>query len=839
MASSMTNPVILGVLWVTILVSFAKTMPATDQTRFEFESRSLVESGWWSNHPYGNDTSQRCKWPGISCNPAGSITKIILSNTFDFEVRGRFGKLNFSSFPNLVVLDLSYHRIGGNIPPRIGDLSALRSLVLVTCDLSGELPPSLGNLTNLEFLDISYNADIHGSIPPQLGKLEKLVSVDLSRTGLTAISWNLTALVTLSLDSCGIAGPIPSSLSQLTNLRWLSLSDNKINGSIPSEIGLLSNLVHLGLDNNMLVGSIPSSLGRLTKLKFLSLFGNKINGSIPSEIGFLSNLVELYLHDNMLVGSIPMTLYQLTNLKFLLLYDNQLEGFIPQDIENLKKLSGSIPSCIGNLSKLIYLSLHSNLLQGSIPQEIGNLEALTLLDLSQNRLSGSIPSQIAKLSKLSYLNLSFNQLSGHLPVLSATKLRFVDDGNGCYKISSDPFRGNKCLSPCITTSKTRAANNSNIPLYIKIYLPIAIFSTFSILCCFFLSRFKIKNNRAGEQPARNGDICSIWNYDGKIAYEDIIAATEDFDFRHCIGVGGYGSVYRVQLPCGKVVALKKIHRLEAENPAFDRSFKNEIEFLTEIRHRNIVKLHGFCLHQRSMFLIYEYMEKGSLFYNLRDEVEAIEMDWTKRIEIIKGMAHALCYLHHDCSPPVVHRDISSNNVLLNSSFEAFVADFGTARMLDLDSSNHTILVGTHGYIAPELAYTMAVTEKCDVYSFGVVALEILMGKHPEELLLWLSSPTSLVNMKLIDVLDSRLPHPTCQLVAENLVHVATLALACLNQRAKSRPTMKEVCKEFLPCQTSLHVPLRMISLFQLAKHGMHIGESSENCHVRGLHEMLQ
>ncbi|KAK8571840.1 hypothetical protein V6N12_027910 [Hibiscus sabdariffa] len=785
MASSMTNPVILGVLWVTILVSFAKTMPATDQTRFESESRALVESGWWSNHPYGNDTSQRCKWPGISCNPAGSITKIILSNTFDFEVRGRFGKLNFSSFPNLVVLDLSYHRIGGNIPPRIGDLSALRSLVLVTCDLSGELPPSLGNLTNLEFLDISYNADIHGSIPPQLGKLEKLVSVDLSRTGLTAIAWNLTALVTLSLDSCGIVGPIPPALSQLTNLRWLSLSGNKINGSIPSEIELLSNLVHLGLDNNMLVGSIPSALGRLTKLKFLSLFGNKISGSIPSEIGFLSNLVELYLHGNMLVGSIPMTLYQLTNLKFLLLYDNQLEGFIPQDIENLKKL----------------------------------------------RLNGSIPSQFGKLSKLSYLNLSFNQLSGHLPVLSATKLRFVDDGNGCYKISSDPFRGNKCLSPCITSSKTRAANNSNIPLYIKIYLPIAIFSTFSILCCLFLSRFKIKNNRAGEQPARNGDICSIWNYDGKIAYEDIIAATEDFDFRYCIGVGGYGSVYRAQLPCGKVVALKKIHHLEAENPAFNRSFRNEIEFLTEIRHRNIVKLHGFCLHQRSMFLIYEYMEKGSLFYNLRDEVEAMEMDWTKRIEIIKGMAHALCYLHHDCSPPIVHRDISSNNVLLNSSFEAFLADFGTARMLDLDSSNYTILVGTHGYIAPELAYTMDVTEKCDVYSFGVVALEILMGKHPEELLMWLSSPTSLENIKLIDVLDIRLPHPTCQFVVENLVHVVTLALACLNQRAKSRPTMKEVCKEFLCRQTSLHVPLRMISLFQLAKHGMHMGGSSENCHV--------
>ncbi|XP_024041894.1 probable leucine-rich repeat receptor-like protein kinase At1g35710 [Citrus clementina] len=113
--------------------------------------------------------------------------------------------------------------------------------------------------------------------------------------------------------------------------------------------------------------------------------------------------------------------------------------------------------------------------------------------------------------------------------------------------------------------------------------------------------------------------------------------------------------------------------------------------------------------------------------------------WTKRVNGVKGMAHALSYLHHDCTPPIVHRDISSNNVLLNSELEAFVADFGVARLLNFDSSNRTLLAGTYGYIAPELAYTMVVTEKSDVYSFGVVALEVLMGKHPRELLSSLSS----------------------------------------------------------------------------------------------------
>ncbi|KAK8571834.1 hypothetical protein V6N12_027905 [Hibiscus sabdariffa] len=713
MSSSFTNPILLGILWATIILTFATTLSTADQSPLESEAKALLESGWWSGY---HNISRRCKWPGISCNAAGSITEMTLSGAvYNYsEVQDRFGELKFSSFPNLVVLDLSGCQLGGNIPPEIADLSALKYLGLSSCDLSGELPLSLGNLTNLEFLDISSNS-IHGSIPPQLGKLEKLVSLNLSWTGLT--------------------GQIPTSLGTLTNLRHLQLSGNQFDeGPIPQNFRNLTALVTLKLDSCGITGPIPSGFGQLTNLEILGLYGNKINGSIPPEIGLLSNLLELHLHGNMLVGSIPITLYQLTNLKYFLLGINHLEGSIPQDIENLKNLrilsltdnnftghiplvlchltklefidiglnqfSGSIPSCFGNLSNLNYLSLRSNLLEGSIPQEIGNLEKLTLVDLSQNSLNGSIPSQIGNLSRLTYLDLSFNQLSGHVPVLSATKLHIVDAENGCYKISPDSFQGNKGLSPCITSSKTSTANNSKIPLYIKIFLPIAIFSTFSILGCLFFSWFKVKNSRVGIHPTKNGDICSIWNYDGKIAYEDIIAATEDFDFRYCIGVGGYGSVYRAQLPCGKVVALKKLHRSEAENPAFDKSFRNEIKFLTEIRHRNIVKLHGFCLHRRSMFLIYEYMEKGSLFYNLRDEVEAVEMDWTKRIEIIKGMAHALCYLHHDCSPPIVHRDISSNNVLLNSSFEAFVADFGTARMLDLDSSNQTLLVGTLGYIAP-------------------------------------------------------------------------------------------------------------------------------------------
>nr|KYP41214.1 putative LRR receptor-like serine/threonine-protein kinase At4g08850 family [Cajanus cajan] len=248
---------------------------------------------------------------------------------------------------------------------------------------------------------------------------------------------------------------------------------------------------------------------------------------------------------------------------------------------------------------------------------------------------------------------------------------------------------------------------------------------------------------------------------------------------------------------------------------FTRSnFRNEVKMLTEIRHKNIVKLHGFCLHNRCMFLVYQYMEKGSLFYVLNNDVEAKELNWSKRVNIIKGMAHALSYMHHDCTPPIIHRDVTSSNVLLNSQLEAFVSDFGTARLLDPDSSNQTLVVGTYGYIAPELAYTFIVTEKCDVYSFGVVALETLMGRHPGELISSLSNPTT-QNMLLKDLLDSRLPLPRFQKDAQDIMLVVAITLACLCSKPKFRPSMLQVAKELSSFKLSLSLPLHEILIHQL------------------------
>ncbi|KAL1824535.1 hypothetical protein ACET3Z_011313 [Daucus carota] len=477
-----------------------------------------------------------------------------------------------------------------------------------------------------------------------------------------------------------------------------------------------------------------------------------LNGSIPFQIGMLSKLNYLSLYANYLTGEIS----QLVKLD---VSHNSLTGFLP---------------VFRNCKTLLNLKFSNNLFTGHIPEELGNCTSLESVSLNNNNLTGSIPNKFSCFKKLNYLNLLENNLSEPTPPIDF------------------PYEQQKCYD----SEGTRQKRKSVFPV-LYIVLPLAIGIPLLILAfVFFCRRHTPLVNQNMMYPG-NGDMCSVWNFDGIIAYEDIIRATNNFDIKFCIGTGGYGSVYEAKLPSGNTVALKKLHRLEAEEPAFDRSFRNEVKVLTNVRHKNIVKLYGFCLHNRCMFLVYEYMDKGSLFCALRDDTHAVQLDWNKRLNILKGIAAALSYLHHDCSPPIVHRDVSSNNILLNSKMESFLADFGAARLLDPDSSNQTMVAGTRGYIAPELAYTMTVTEKCDVYSFGVVSLEIMMGSHPGDFLSSFTTPQSYSHRMLNDILDKRLPLPT-KPQENDIIHVIKQAFACLHLNPKFRPPMKDLLKEFSP-----------------------------------------
>ncbi|KAI7732845.1 hypothetical protein M8C21_017599, partial [Ambrosia artemisiifolia] len=238
---------------------------------------------------------------------------------------------------------------------------------------------------------------------------------------------------------------------------------------------------------------------------------------------------------------------------------------------------------------------------------------------------------------------------------------------------------------------------------------------------------------------------------------------------------------------------KKIHPPEDGETQNLKSFKNEIRALTEIRHQNIVKLYGFCSYLHHSFLVYEFLSRGSLRNILNHMEQVVEFDWEKRVRTAKSIANALSYMHHECSQQIIHRDLSSNNILFDSDWTAHVSDFGTARLLKPYSSNWTSFVGTFGYIALELAYTMEVNKKCDVYSFGVLTLEVIMGKHPRDHLTSLQDTKSISHTEL---LNKRLPPPTDE-VAEQVELLAEVAFSSVHKSPQSRPSMRNITLDLL------------------------------------------
>ncbi|KAK9666862.1 hypothetical protein RND81_14G216800 [Saponaria officinalis] len=570
----------------------------------------------------------------------------------------------------------------------------------------------------------------------------------------------------------------------------LKISNNDISGRIPPELGDATKLQYLDLSSNRLFGGIPKELGSLKSLFYVSLSNNKLTGIIPRELGYLSNLACLDLGMNSLNGTIPEEVGNWPKMIKLNLSRNDLSGHIPWQIGNLV-----------NLQELLDLSRNS--LSGQIPFKLGNLADLEILNLSHNELSGEIPATFDQLESLRFIDVSYNRLEGPLPdtqvFQNAPFTSFMENRALCGKISG--------LMPC---PKPLRISNGKPKISVALIIAPVIGLVF-ILCAIWLLVFFCSSDKKWKVNALEPDFFCVRKFDGKLMYGDIRKATEEFSDKHCIGEGGHGRVYKAVLSAGQIVAVKKLQSIQCTEYGDQKSFTTEIEVLMKIRHRNIVKFYGFCSNVDHSLLVYEYLERGSLRKLLGNEKEARELDWQKRVNIIKGIAFALSYMHHDCSPPVVHRDLSSNNVLLDKDFVARVSDFGTARLLNLDSSNLTQIAGTYGYIAPELAYTMRPTDKCDVYSFGVLSLEIIMGSHPGNLLSppsssansSTSSPSSgfitvLVNYPTSkDLLDPRIPDPTPE-TGNEIATIIKLATECIKSNPDLRPTMQYVCQQLSP-----------------------------------------
>ncbi|KAI4327288.1 hypothetical protein L6164_019767 [Bauhinia variegata] len=737
-------------------------------------------------------------------------------NTYENGIPPEIGNLS-----ELVRLDAANSGLTGEIPPEIGKLQKLDTLFLQVNALSGSLTPELGMLKSLKSMDLSNNM-LAGEIPEAFAELKNLTLLNLFRNKLHGaipeFIGELPSLEVLQLWENNFTGSIPQGLGKNGRLVLVDLSSNKLTGTLPPDMCSGNHLQTLITLNNFLFGPIPESLGRCESLTRVRMGENFLNGSIPKGLFGLAKLTQVELQDNLLSGQFPDADSISVNLGQVSLSNNQLSGPLPPTIGNFSgmqkllldgnKFSGRIPPEIGRLQQLSKIDFSHNKFSGPVAPEISQCKLLTFVDLSRNELSGEIPNKITAMRILNYLNLSRNHLVGSIPasISSMQSLTSVDfsynnlsglvPGTGQFSyFNYTSFLGNPDLcGPYLGPCKDGVANGAHQPhakgplsASLKLLLVIGL-----LLCSIAFAVAAIIKARSLKKASesRAWKLTAFQRLDFTV--DDVLDCLKEDNI---IGKGGAGIVYKGTMPNGDQVAVKRLPAM-SRGSSHDHGFNAEIQTLGRIRHRHIVRLLGFCSNHETNLLVYEYMPNGSLGEVLHGK-KGGHLHWDTRYKIAVEAAKGLCYLHHDCSPLIVHRDVKSNNILLDSSFEAHVADFGLAKFLQDSGTSECMsaIAGSYGYIAPEYAYTLKVDEKSDVYSFGVVLLELITGRKPVgefgdgvDIVQWVRKMTDSKKEGVLKVSDPRLS----SVPLHEVMHVFYVAMLCVEEQAVERPTMREV-----------------------------------------------
>ncbi|XP_031491478.1 receptor-like protein kinase HSL1 [Nymphaea colorata] len=717
------------------------------------------------------------EWLDLSKNaltgsiPAGLFQLPNLTSVFlnDNDLTGEIPRPILSVW--LTQIDLSSNRLTGTIPTDIVKLRGLTNLYLYQNQLSGEIPQAIAQISTLQYLKL-FNNSLNGTLPPDLGRNSNLTyfEIDMNRfTGeLPEDLCRNGALQTFSVYMNSFSGRLPEGLGQCPNLLAIQAQNNRLSGEIPEGVWSYKSLQYLRIGDNSFSGELPSALP--SNLAWLEIQNNNFSGPFPANFSNSANFQLIQASGNKFSGEIPASLAQLHNLTDLYLDNN--------------RFTGQIPSAIGLLEKLNILDLSHNQLTGSIPASITNLPSLNSLDLSENQLTGEIPASL-NIQTVTFLNLSGNALSGKVPHAfdnAAFDQSFLQNSGLC---ASDPSL-TRTLRKCSSDGSRRSKEASPTAL-IAILTVVGVLGLLTTALATALVRTYIRRRR------EFGDYAS-WKLTSfqklRFTEEDIrLGMSED----RLVGQGGTGQVYRVPIGDG-AVAVKRIWDGQKVDKKREREFQAEVEVLGGIRHYNVVKLLCSISGEDSRLLVYEFMERGSLDRWLRS-LDSV-LDWPTRYRVAIGSAQGLCYMHHECSPPVIHRDVKSSNILLDADFTPKIADFGLARMISGPGEANTVtaVAGSFGYMAPECAYSVKVNGKTDVYSFGVVLLELVTGKEAynrEEELSLADWAWRLVRAgrPLEEAMDKRIYNPH---VAEDMIAVFKLGLLCTNALPANRPSMKDV-----------------------------------------------
>lgn len=587
--------------------------PVERAALFDLRASLGIRARYWPRKP-----DPCTNWTGIQCFN-GRVTGINLSGL----KRTRFGirnpRFDIDSLVNcsqLISFNSSGFYLPGSIPNWFGlgqNLNALQVLDLRSSSVFGPIPSSIGSLLQLKTLLLSNNS-LTGIIPDSLSQLSSLSNLNLSGNMLS--------------------GSIPSSFSSLRNLTVLDLSSNFLSGPIPSEFGLFSSLQYLNLSNNSLASTLPVNLGNLSRLVDLDLSFNSLFGSLPNELGRLSRLRRLLFGNNNLSGNFTINL---RDIVFLDVSSNNLTGYLP-DLSTISNASG------------VMVNFSNNMFYGSISLNVSNFD---LIDISNNYLEG---------------------LEGHSGnstfvarncFLRLREQRNLDDCRAFYRLMNLPFDGD----PVTPGQPPRIRKSSNKLKYVLA----GVFGGIGVIVIIFVILFlvhKTCNKRSVSQRSANVEpvqedanvnsqnvSVDILTLADSFTYEQMLKATTGFSDTNLIKHGHSGDIFSGKLEDGNDVVIKRVDMLTSRKDCY----MTELELYSKGMHTRLVPFLGHCLeHETDKLLVYKFMPNrdlsNSLYRSTSLDHDGLQsLDWITRLKIATGAAEGLAYLHHECSPPLVHR----------------------------------------------------------------------------------------------------------------------------------------------------------------------------------------
>ncbi|MQL69140.1 hypothetical protein Taro_001401 [Colocasia esculenta] len=754
---------------------------------------------------------------------------------------------SITSLPKLRVLWAPRSTLEGTIPSKWGACDSLEVVNLGQNLFTGEIPAVFEQCSNLKHLNLSSNKlmgwvkeglpvpcmyvfdvsgnQLSGSIPRfsrSVCPSSKFLPRDLASAYASFFAYKTVAgsslssfgssdaMVFHSFAENNFTGPLPSlpvivgRLEKEKNYAFLA-DGNYLVGSFPGNLFDKCrdlNGLFIKISNNLVHGEIPTGIDAMCgSLRFLDVAGNRITGRLPESLGLPGSLMGVDLSRNELQGQIPGGFGQLKGLQYLLLAQNNLIG--------------SIPASLGQVYSLKVLDLSSNALTGEIPGDLVNLRNLSVLLLNNNKLSGKIPSGVTNVTSLSSFNVSFNNLSGSMP---SNANRMICDGTrgnpflqschvSSFSIPPSDVQGRNGDSLSYVTSPpgsspTKSGSGFSSIEIASITSAAAIFSVLLALMALYVYTRKCIPRSAAQSSGRR-EVTLFTDIGVPLTYENVVRATGSFNASNCIGSGGFGATYKAEIAPGVLVAIK---RLSVGRFQGVQQFHAEIKTLGRWRHSNLVTLIGYHVSESEMFLIYNYLPGGNLEKFIQERYKR-PVDWSMLHKIALDVARALAYLHDHCVPRILHRDVKPSNILLDNKFNAYLSDFGLARLLGNSETHATTgVAGTFGYVAPEYAMTCRVSDKADVYSYGVVLLELLSDKKALDpsfspygngfnivawacMLLRQGRAREFFTEGLWDVG----PH-------DDLVETLHLAVMCTVDSLSIRPTMKQVVQRLKQLQ---------------------------------------